>query len=257
MPFHVAPAATQLALTEALWQDVAARRAPATVRWYGYDQTALVLGVSQSIDDVDLRPIQTDGVAVVKRTSGGTTVLANRHLLALDVALPAEGAVGDVVESYRLLGQAFLVALRELAPPHQGRLTLASPEMARADQTAQRSAAAESPESRRVLACFGVLSPYEVVLIEDRQPPRKLVGLSQIRKRGVVLYQAGVYVRFTGQDLARYFELIAPAAPSSTLAIELSRRVASLADIGLLDGEAAIAAVTRAIVRAAPPLRAA
>ena len=39
-----------------------------------------------------------------------------------------------------------------------------------------------------------MLSPYEVGYVTcDRATPAKLVGLSQIRKRGVVLYQAGLY----------------------------------------------------------------
>ena len=46
-------------------------------------------------------------------------------------------------------------------------------------------------------ACFGALSPYEVAL-----GPRKLVGLSQVRKRAGVLFQVGLPLAWDGDLLA-------------------------------------------------------
>jgi lipoate-protein ligase A len=236
LPFHVASAARQLELTEALWREVAAGETPATLRWYSYDTAALVLGIGQSERDTNLQAAQDDGVTIVKRASGGALVLARPGLLALDVALPSTSplAIPDVVESYRWLGEAFSQAL-------PARVRLASPADARADQRAQREAAPGMPARARALACFGVLSPYEVTL-----DGRKLVGFSQVRKRGVTLYQAGVYVTLSGEELARYL----PPLPG--LDAEIQRRVADLAALGLTSSEDFMEAVTRAIEESAP-----
>ena len=104
--------------------------------------------------------------------------------------------------------------------------------MARADQLEQRTAPADSPQHARSLACFGVLSPYEVAL-DNR---RKLIGFSQIRKRGVVLYQVGFYRYVSGHTLARHLP------PITGMADELDERIASLSDVGV-DPDALIEAI--------------
>ena len=246
LPFHVATAAQQLAYTESLWRAVAAGDAPATLRWYGYAAPALVLGIGQDERAVNAAAARRAGLAIVKRSSGGAVVYAGPELIALDVALPSDSplAIPDVVESYRWLGEAFMQALT--SPTNSAALVLVSPDAARADQLAQRGAPPGSPAHARSLACFGVLSPYEVAL--DGQ--RKLIGFSQIRKRGVALLQVGLYTHFSGQSLARFLP------PTNDLSGELDRRIASLADVGLIAPNAAAAvidAVTDVIERTAPP----
>jgi lipoate-protein ligase A len=236
-PFAVAPAGAQLSLTEALWRATASGEAPPTLRWYGYSAPAVVLGVGQPAAAVDAGAAAAQGVAVVRRASGGTAVLADETMLALDVALPAEHPLAgrDVLEAYRWVGEAFLAALRAVAPPAAARLVLVDVSTARADQGAQRAARPGSPEALRGLACFGALSPYEVALVEPTgeagSPPRKVVGLSQVRKRGVVLFQAGLYTRANGGRLAGVLAL--PPAARRTLGGELRRRMAGLDEVGL------------------------
>jgi lipoate-protein ligase A len=236
----IGSAAAQLAATEALWKAVAAGETPPTLRWYGYRGTALVLGVGQRDEVVDSVAAAAAGVEVVRRSSGGAVVLANEALLALDVAVPEDHprAGRDVVAAYRWLGEAFAAALRLSAPRAAPAIKLVEVDQARRDQQAQREAAPGSPQAQRGLACFGVLSPYEVMLDgaaredgEDGRPARKLVGLSQVRKRGVVLFQAGVYMRFRGVDLAARLAL--PPASRGPLADELDRRIAALSGVGI------------------------
>jgi lipoate-protein ligase A len=241
LPLHTAPAAEQLTLTESLWRAVAAGDAPPTLRWYTYPAPALVLGIGQSERDVDTHAARADGLAIVRRSSGGAVVFAGPELIALDVALPSDSPlpVPDVVESYRWLGEAFMVALASLTADQ--RFTLVSPTAARADQHTQRSASVGTPQHQRSLACFGVLSPYEVAL-DGR---RKLIGFSQIRKRGVVLYQVGAYTHFAGTRLARYL------SSTAGLAEELDARIAHLGEIGL-SAQPLIQPVNDAIAARAP-----
>jgi len=58
---------------------------------------------------------------------------------------------------------------------------------------------------RAARACFGGLSPFEVVGPDDR----KVVGLSQVRRRTGALFQCGVPLSF---DAALLAELLEPDA---------------------------------------------
>ena len=240
IPFSRAGAEAQLARSEALWQDVAGGVAPPTLRWYGYAAPAVVLGVGQSLELVDAAAARAAGYAVVRRTSGGTAVLADETMLALDVALPAAHprAGTDVVAAYRWVGDAFRETLAVLAPGAALRLRLVRPGEARRDQAAVRDAAAGSAGALRALACFGTLSPWEVVLDAPGVAPgagaaaRKLVGLSQVRKRGVVLFQAGLYTTVRVAPLVALLRL--EEAERGRLAATLPARVAGLDDAGLL-----------------------
>jgi lipoate-protein ligase A len=233
LPFTTGPAEWQLRQSALLWQQVASGQAPATLRWYGYDSPALVLGVGQRSTDVDEPACRAAGIAIVKRSSGGSTVLVNQWAYALDIALPAVSPLAghDVIEAYRWVGDVFARVLREMAPTEASRIQVADVALARADQASQRSAPPDQPASLRGLSCFGVLSPYEVVLHATEADFAKLVGLSQVRKRGVVLYQVGLYARHSGADLAGFLGI--PPTVQASLAVELERRIASLEDIGL------------------------
>lgn len=145
---------------------------------------ALVLGRGAGAPPVDRDAARAAGVSVVRRTSGGGPVLWDSGLVALDVILPPQHplAPADVVETYRWLGEAIAAALRALGLPG-----VEVVDIARARRTTPGVAAA---------ACFGGISPFEV-LVEGR----KVLGLSQARRRPGTLLQAGILTRVDG-DLA-------------------------------------------------------
>jgi lipoate-protein ligase A len=252
LPYSVAPAGAQLARSEALWREVGAGPGRPTLRWYGYSRPAVVLGVGQRPEAVDLAAAAAAGVQVERRTSGGTAVLVDETMLALDVAVPSGDvrAGTDVLEAYRWLGAAIREALSSLLVPRSARLRLVSIEEARADQRAQREAPGGSSQALRGLACFGTLAPYEVVLDGEggqRRSARKLIGLSQVRKREVVLFQVGLYATADPQSRALARLLAPPQLPEglpqgwrSALGEELRRRIAGLDDLGLAPGADAL-----------------
>jgi Lipoyl protein ligase A/B catalytic domain len=194
LPYSVESAADQLARSEELLRAVAADEAPATLRWYSYDARALILGVGQHASLVDERACCAAGVVVVKRTSGGGIVFAGPDLLALDIVLPAGHPLAgtDVVEAYRWVGECFRGVLAALAPALAHRIMLVEIGAAREHRERVRAAPPGSPSALEALVCFGTFSPYEVGLCRTDELS-KLVGLSQIRKRGVVVFQAGLY----------------------------------------------------------------
>ena len=118
---------------------------------------------------------------VLVRESGGGAVLTGPWLVSASVVLPLEHPwlVGGLLESYRRLGQLHVAALqvcgisaRALPPQELPRI---------------HANGAATPVD---WACFGGLSPWEVVNAEGR----KLVGLAQRRRQTGVLLVAGTLV---------------------------------------------------------------
>ena len=156
--------------------------------WSTVTGPALVLGRTPAGPAVDRDAAAGEGVAVVRRSSGGGPVLWDAGLLALDVALPRGHplAPADVVEGYRWLGEAVACALAGLGVPGVETVAVAA---------AREAARSPHPASG---ACYGGLSPHEV-LVEGR----KAVGLSQARRRQGTLLQAGILMSLDAERLAR------------------------------------------------------
>jgi lipoate-protein ligase A len=147
-----------------------------------------VLGRSARDPAIDRRAVEVEGVEVVRRSSGGGPVLWDRDLLALDVLLPRDHPLAgdDVVAAYRWLGEAVAAALGSLGA---GDVEVVSVAAARA---------ARDRPGAAVDACFGGLSPFEVLVAG-----RKVLGLSQTRRRNGTLLQAGIPLRLDAVLLAR------------------------------------------------------
>jgi lipoate-protein ligase A len=151
-----------------------------TLRWYLPDRTAIVLGRGQA---AGLAVASTPDVTVLSRFSGGGAVLLDRHLLSLDVLLPAgspllEGDLGDV---FLRVGSAWAAALSDLGVPglavHDGA------------GTARRNG---TPRQRLLAAvCYATPGRGEVLA-----GGRKLVGLAQRRRRAGALVQCGLLRRW-------------------------------------------------------------
>lgn len=195
LPFSDEPMGRQLALSDALLNQLASTHAPA-LRWYISRQPALVLGNGQKPSIINLRACQEAGVHAYRRTSGGTAVLVNEDLLSLDLALPAahQLATNDVVQAYRWVGELWEHALHQLGVTK-----------ARALPTEEvRALTALAKDDVLRLACFGTLSPWEVVVGTGR---RKLVGLCQIRRRPGTLFQVGLHLHFHSKALGTFLDL--------------------------------------------------
>ncbi len=118
-------------------------------------------------------------VPIVHRRSGGGAVLVGPEVLGVSVLLPLEHpfAVSGLVSSYEWFGCAHARALRRLGVLCEAVSPKALPRAA-ADPIA-------------AWACFGAVSPWEVVTLTGR---RKLVGLAQRRTRTGVLLVSGTLI---------------------------------------------------------------
>lgn len=118
---------------------------------------------------------------LVVRESGGGAVLTGPWLVSASVVLPPGHAwLGEgLLEGYRRLGQLHVTALQALDIPARS----VPPQ----ELHASRPDKIVTPVA---WACFGSLSPWEVVSLQGR----KLVGLAQRRRPGGVLLVAGTLV---------------------------------------------------------------
>jgi lipoate-protein ligase A len=147
-------------------------------RIWTYAAPAIVLGCSQRALRPALEAQLRGRLPVVEREAGGGAVLTGPWLLGLSLVLPPGHAwlSGGLLPSYQNLGQLHVEALQALGI---GVRAVPPPELP----------SRQSPREPDPLAwaCFGGLSPWEVV---DAQG-RKLVGLAQRRRQTGALLVAG------------------------------------------------------------------
>lgn len=172
---------------------------PATLYWSQAEPTGLVLGFSQKPDVLNQEELARQRIPVYHRRAGGTAVLVGAHLLGLDVVLPPNHPLilPDVVKSYQWFGEAWARALDQL-----GIQTCCISAHEAHEAHAQRDLLKQSTISEREAiirrACYGSLSPYEVVVGQQ-----KVVGLDMIRRRTGSLLQAGVLLHWDTDVIAR------------------------------------------------------
>ena len=144
------------------------------LRLWSYATPGIVLGCSQAA----MQDRLADGaMPFAQRDSGGGAVLTGPWMLSASIVLPPEHALVNTgtVSSYRWLGVLHAGVLRDLGisayavPPEEARLA--------------------PPVDTLKWACFGGLSPWEVVVGQ-----RKIVGLAQVRRRTGVLLTSGTLI---------------------------------------------------------------
>jgi len=155
-----------MSVDEAILEAVAGGQAPPTLRLYAWEPPCLSLGHAQPIHVVDRAALAAAGWDVVRRPTGGRSLLHTDELTYSVAALETSpGLAGGVLQSYRFLSQGLLAGLRALGlRPDEPGLTV----VGEAD--------------RRNPVCFEVPSAYEVTV-----RGRKLIGSAQLRRRGTLL----------------------------------------------------------------------
>lgn len=168
----------------------------AALYWSAAAARGLVLGFSQKVETLNQEAIALKKIPVYRRRAGGTAVLVGPDLLGLDVVLPAghPWILADVVQSYQWFGEAWVEALRLLGV--QARMVL--PQEAHEQRALLKQEETRERESVLRRACYGSLSPYEVVVGQ-----KKVVGFDMIRRRAGSLLQAGVLLHWESETLTQ------------------------------------------------------
>jgi len=115
LPFPV----ENLALDEALLDELDERGGDPVLRFWESDRHFLVLGrASRLIDEVDLAACQGDGIPVLRRASGGGTVLQGPGCLSYAFVLPLDlhPELGTIRTTNRLILERIATVLRRWEP---------------------------------------------------------------------------------------------------------------------------------------------
>jgi lipoate-protein ligase A len=170
-------ASWNMAMDEAILDAVGGGIAPATVRIYGWDETAVTAGRSQNVGaGIDVAFCASEFIPIVRRPTGGRGILHGSDItvsvvMALE-SLPADSR--SVVTSYRYLSGAFVDALQSLG---------LNGEMGECERREGRAG-----------DCFAAASRADVVASAGR----KLVGSAQRRRGTHLLQQSSIRYRRPG-----------------------------------------------------------
>jgi lipoate---protein ligase len=111
------PAASQMALDEVLLDAVAGGRRPPLLRFWGWTEPTLVMGSNQAVaNEVDLEAAARRGFTVVRRLSGGGTMLAQPgRTITWSLVTPVGPVHGmSFVDSFAFLDRWAVETLRAL-----------------------------------------------------------------------------------------------------------------------------------------------
>lgn len=185
---------------------------------------ALVLGSVQPEDDFDRDVLRARGLPVVRRRSGGGAVLVQPgRILWSEVVLPASDPLWeeDLGRSFLWLGRVWAATLRacgiERAGVYEGPLM-------------------HSRWSRRI--CFAGLGPGEVTV-----SGRKVVGLSQRRRREGAVFHVATLLQWDPEDLVGLVN--APEAERAELGAQLGELASGIDVVE----ENLISALTRSLAQ--------
>ena len=206
-----ADAAWNMAADEAMLRMHAVGKIPPTLRFYSWQPRAVSLGYfQQARREVDFEECEKRGIRVVRRLSGGRTVLHDREVTYSLVVKESESYVPEgVTASYLYFSRGIASGLTSLG---------LDPRLHSPRPTAGISSAAPLHSA----ACFDAPSHYELTV-----GGRKIVGSAQTRRDGVLLQHGSILLDFDPESLVDVFAITAEEGRRKLLA-ELSRRAAGL-----------------------------
>lgn len=193
-PLTIAEQQQHIAMSEQLLSAIRPGDQP-VLYWSLAEPSGLVLGFSQKQTILNPQALARHSMPLYHRRAGGTAVLVGPGLLSLDVILPADHPLilPDIVESYRWFGEAWVKALLQLGVQTR----IIPPKEAHAQRDLRKQPATRDYELLMNRACYGSLSPYEVVAGQ-----RKVVGFDMIRRKSGTLLQAGLLLHWETTELS-------------------------------------------------------
>lgn len=172
--YNTAP--MNMAIDEALL----ASKAP-VLRFYRWKPAALSLGYFQSIKDIDIESCKKHNVDIVRRITGGKTVLHDTEL-TYSFIIDENKMPKSIVDSYKTISKGILIALKNLG---------LKPEM--------KKNILKKPNSA---ICFNEPSYYEIIVNN-----KKIVGSAQTRKQGKLLQHGSILIDIDIDKLVSLFNV--------------------------------------------------
>lgn len=199
--------AANMALDEALLLSRLRHGSPPTLRLFAWSPPTISVGYGQRLDGrIDTWAAEVMGIGLVRRATGGSAILHEGPGLEITYSVAAatgdfDGA-GDLLETYRWIGEGLLAGLRALGAPVE--MVPVRP---------------SDPEAMPAF-CFARTGSFELEV-----DGRKLVGSAQ-RRQGAAFLQHGAIM--LGADPGRLRRVFPgardPLADMTTLEAVLGRR---------------------------------
>jgi lipoate-protein ligase A len=116
IPFQYFNAFTNMALDEAIMEGVRNGTSQPTIRFYGWEPSAVSIGVFQGVrNEVNLENTKKNGVDVVRRLTGGGAVYHDRlGEVTYSLIAPLDFFPTNIIESYRVICDDIVFALQQL-----------------------------------------------------------------------------------------------------------------------------------------------
>jgi lipoate-protein ligase A len=116
MPFQINSAAVNMAIDEAIAESISFNESNPTIRFYGWQPSAVSIGCFQSMqDEVDLNACEKLGIDVVRRRTGGGAVYHDTAgEITYSVICPEPMMDRDIGASYRTVCGWVVEALAEI-----------------------------------------------------------------------------------------------------------------------------------------------
>jgi lipoate-protein ligase A len=165
-----------MAVDEAILRAGIRRKAPPTLRFYGWRVPALSIGCFQDYEkEVDAEACRNFGVEVVRRPTGGKAVLHERELTyALIAGADSPLFPPDILTTYRVISGCIADGLAEIGI------------RAQLEKSGRRA-----PGVALDASCFSSPSRYELLV-----DGRKICGSAQMRSRGLFLQHGSLLSAF-------------------------------------------------------------
>jgi len=174
-----------MAIDEAIFISCQGGKAPPTIRVYGWTPPAISLGYFQKAENaVDLEACKRRGVDVVRRLSGGRSVLHHRELTYSIICREGTPPLGSsVLETYKTISECLIITLRGLGLDVQW--------------VASREKQTAAQEKDKTVSCFSSPSWYEITV-----EGKKICGSAQKRGNGVLLQHGSLLIEYDPELLA-------------------------------------------------------
>lgn len=174
-----------MAIDEAIFINCQQKKSPPTIRIYGWTPPAVSLGYFQKAENaVDLEACKKRGVDVVRRLSGGRSVVHHRELTYSIICRESTPSLGSsVLATYKTISECLITTLKDLG--------LAVQWVTSRDKHTH----AQSPD--KTASCFSSPSWYEITV-----EGKKICGSAQKRGDGVLLQHGSLLIDYDPELLA-------------------------------------------------------
>ena len=163
------PAAMNMAVDEAMLLSQKEQPNP-TLRFYTWSSAAFSFGYFQNIaSEVDVEACRADGIELVKRMTGGGTVVHGWDL-TYTLILPRHTSEKSISEAYQCIGESLVKAFKKLGIP--------------AECHAADTDVPSAVTNREANICLTNPADYDVMC-----DSKKLAGVSVRRNRNGILFQ--------------------------------------------------------------------